>query len=82
MVEFRAMILISSKQFIIRRIYSLERKFLHSLGKLKIQKMIQRNMLITTLKIWEDLVKDCPEKIPVRINLKEVVILIPEKIHD
>ena len=76
------MILTSSKQFIIKRICSLERKFLRSLDRLKIQRMIKRNMLITTLKIWEDLAKDCLGKILARISLKEVVILIPGKIHD
>ena len=76
------MILTSSKQFIIKRICSLERKFLRSLDRLKIQRMIKRNMLITTLKIWEDLAKDCLGKILARINLKEVVILILGKIHD
>ena len=82
MVEFRAMILISSKQFIIRRIYSLEKKSLRSLDRSKTQRMIQRKMLIIILKIWEDLVKDYLGKIPARINLKEVAVSIPEKIHD
>ena len=76
------MIKASSKQFITKRICNLEKKFLHSLDKLKTQRMIQRNKLIITLKIWEDLVKDYLSKILLRINLKEEAILISQNIHE
>jgi len=76
MVGLITMISINNKLLINKRICSLGRKFLHSLDRLKTQRMIKRNMLIITLKIWEDFVRNYPEKIQAKINLKEVVILI------